>query len=59
MCLEYEWEYMQIRAEEARKLAKKIEDDLRKKPKPTAPATVTPAQAGAEAQPQDTEPVPV
>ena len=52
MCLEYEWEYMQIRAEEARKLAKKIEDDLRKKP-------VTPAKAGAEAQPQDTEPVPV
>ena len=59
MCLEYEWEYMQIRAEEARKLAKKIEDDLRKKP-------VTPAKAGAAApaeapagRPQDTEPVPV
>jgi len=52
MCLEYEWEYMQIRAEEARKLAKKIEDDL-KKPKPAAPASAP------EAKPQDAEPVPV
>lgn len=52
MCLEYEWEYMQIRAEEARKLAKKIEDDL-KKPKSAAPASAP------EARPQDTEPVPV
>jgi hypothetical protein len=50
MCLEYEWEYMQIRAEEARKLAKKIEEDL-KKPKPAAPVT--------EGKPQDAEPVPV
>jgi len=52
MCLEYEWEYMQIRAEEARKLAKQLEDDLRRKPKPAAPAA-------PEARPQDTEPVPV
>jgi len=53
MCLEYEWEYMQIRAEEARKLAQKIEDDLKRKPKPEAP--VAPAEAGA----QQSEPVPV
>lgn len=52
MCLEYEWEYMQIRAEEARKLAQKIEDDLKRKPKPAAPASVP------QGKPQD-EPVPV
>lgn len=51
MCLEYEWEYMKIRAEEARKLAKQLEDE-RKKPKP-APA------AAPEGKPQDAEPVPV
>ena len=53
MCLEYEWEYMQLRAEEARRLAQKIEDDLRKKPKPAAPAQAP------EDKPQDAEPVPV
>lgn len=53
MCLDHEWEYMQLRAEQARKLAQKIEDDLRKKPKPVAPASA-PAD-----KPQDTEPVPV
>ena len=53
MCLEYEWEYMQIRAEEARKLAQKIEDDLKRKPKPAAPASAP------EGKPQDVEPVPV
>ena len=52
MCLEYEWEYMQIRAEEARKLAQQIEEGL-KKPKPAAPAS-TP-----EGKPQQSEPVPV
>ena len=58
MCLDYEWEYMQLRAEEARKLAKQLEDDL-KQPKPAAPTTVTPAQAGAEGKPQDAAPVTV
>lgn len=53
MCLEYEWEYMQIRAEEARKLAQKIEDDLKRKPKPAAPASAPEGKA------QDAEPVPV
>ncbi len=52
MCLEYEWEYMQIRAEEARKLAKKFEEDLRK-PKPAAPASAP------EPKPRQDEPVPV
>jgi len=52
MCLEYEWEYMKIRAEEARKLAKQLEDDL-KKPRPAAPASAP------EAKPQDAEPVPI
>jgi hypothetical protein len=52
MCLDYEWEYMRIRAEEARKLAKQLEDEFRK-PKPAAPA------AAPEAKPQDAEPVPV
>ena len=47
MCLEYEWEYMQIRAEEARKLAKQLEDDLKRKPKPAAPAEAP------EGKPQD------
>ena len=42
MCLEYEWEYMQHRAEEARKAMQKAEQDL-KKPKPAAPATPEPA----------------
>ena len=51
MCLEYEWEYLQIRAEEARKLAKQLGDE-RKKPKP-APAAVP------EPKPQDAEPVPI
>ncbi len=48
MCLEYEWEYMQHRAEEARKAMQKAEQDL-KKPKPAAPA--------AEPAVQDQEPV--
>jgi hypothetical protein len=52
MCFDYEWEYMQRRAEEARKLAKQLEDE-RKKPKPAAPA------AAPEGKPQDAEPVPV
>ena len=52
MCLEYEWEYMKMRAEEARKLAQKLEDE-RRKPKPAAPASAP------EAKPQDAEPVPV
>ena len=52
MCQEYEWEYMKIRAEEARKFAKKLEEDLRK-PKPAAPASAP------EPKPQQTEPVPV
>lgn len=54
MCLEYEWEYMQLRAEEARRLARKIEDDLKRKPKPAAPAGAAP-----EGKPKDAEPVPV
>ena len=52
MCLEYEWEYMQARAEEARRLAQKLEDEIKRKPKPAAPAA-------PEAKPQDAEPVPV
>lgn len=51
MCLEYEWEYMQQRAEEARKAMQKAEQEL-KKPRPAAPA--------AEPKVQDQEePVPV
>lgn len=38
MCLEYEWEYMLQRAEEARKAMQKAEQDLKTKPKPAAPA---------------------
>ena len=38
MCLEYEWEYMLYRAEEARKAMQKAEEELRQKPKPAAPA---------------------
>jgi len=52
MCLEYEWEYMKYRAEEARKLAKQLEED-RSKSKPAAPASAP------EPKPQQTEPVPV
>jgi len=37
MCLEYEWEYMQHQAEEARKAMQRAEEQL-KKPKPAAPA---------------------
>ena len=43
MCLEYEWEYMLHRAEEARKAMHKAEEELRKKPKPAAPAAPEPA----------------
>ena len=43
MCLEYEWEYMQHRAEEARKAMQKAEEDLRKKPRPAVPAAPEPA----------------
>jgi hypothetical protein len=50
MCFEYEWEYMQARAEEARKALAKAEQDL-KKPKPAAPA--------AEPRVPQEEPVPV
>ena len=50
MCLEYEWEYMRQRAEEARKAMQKAEQDMKKKPKPAAPA--------AEPKGQE-EPVPV
>ncbi len=50
MCLEYEWEYMQHRAEEARKAMQKAEEELRKKPTPAAPAP--------EPEVKDREPVP-
>ena len=49
MCMEYEWEYLLQRAEEARKAMREAEEQL-KKPKPAAPESV-PA-------PQDREPVP-
>ena len=40
VCYEYEWEYMQQRAEDARKAMQKAEDDLKRKPKPAAPEQV-------------------
>ena len=50
MCLEYEWEYMLYRAEEARKAMQKTEEEL-KKPRPAAPAPAP--------ELEDREPVPV
>lgn len=52
MCLEYEWEYTQYRAEEARKAMQKAEDQL-KKPRPAAPA------AAPQTPQKDEELVPV
>lgn len=49
MCLEYEWEYMRHRAEEARKAMQQAEEELRRKPKPAAPAPAP--------EPKDLEPV--
>ena len=51
MCYEYEWEYMNQRAEDARKAMQKAEDELKRKPKPAVPE-----QAPAPVQDQ---PVPV
>ena len=48
MCYEYEWEYMQQRAEEARRAMQKAEDDRKRKPKPAAPEH---APAPVEEQP--------
>ena len=52
MCLKYDWEYMQSRAEEARKALQKSAEDL-KKPKPASPA------AAPQAPQKDDELVPV
>ena len=52
MCLEYEWEYMLHRAEEARKAMQKAEEAL-KKPRPAVPGT------SPETQPKELEPMPV
>ena len=52
MCLEYEWEYMQYRADEARKAMQKAAEQL-KKPKPAAPA------AAPQTPQKDEELVPV
>ena len=52
MCLEYEWEYTQTQAEQARKALQKAAEDL-KKPRPAAPA------AAPQAPQTDDELVPV
>jgi hypothetical protein len=49
MCFEYEWEYQQRRAEEARRELQRQEEDRKKKP--VAPAEVP--------QPVTKEPIPV
>lgn len=51
MCLEYEWEYMQQRAEEARKAMQKAEQELKNKPRPAAPAAEPTVQDQAEPVP--------
>lgn len=50
MCHDYEWEYHRMLAEDVRRQAQKREDELKKKPKPAAPAS--------EQKPQDLEPAP-
>jgi hypothetical protein len=52
MCDEFEWEYMQYRAEEARKAMRKAEEAL-KKPRPAVPG------GAAETPPKQLEPLPV
>jgi hypothetical protein len=52
MCLEYEWEYMQHQAEQARRAMQKAEEEL-KKPRPAAPA------AAPQTPQKDDELVPV
>ncbi|MDX1376463.1 MAG: hypothetical protein R3357_12915 [Burkholderiales bacterium] len=49
MCHDYEWEIRWALAEEARRQAQRIEDEMKRKPKPKAPA---------EEKPRDVEPAP-
>lgn len=50
MCHDYEWEYRWALAEDVRRRAQQLEDELKKKPKPAAPV--------AEQKPKDLEPAP-